>query len=954
MTDITFFKSKFFTLFVLLIVLLFNSTTPAPVQADTFDDFISFLKKVENETGVPLDELGVPFNATQLEQSKGIVTCLSNANGNTYETAVCVDDFHDTSTGQQISQQADLPSWVWDIVDSYILYMEKDYMGLAWSLGETVVCAVIHVWTGEDICKLIEELVQLAEDVLDIGKVLVEWLGELGEAVVGAIKDAACAIGIGGCEDSPPVPPEVVLYKMMVPEIQAGLNKREEKYSAAFISFLADLKSRVLKRVNAEIKSFNDQVSSTWFPQLDYYTQADADKAGARFVDTVNVRWSNDIIQRVDGERHARIKTYENPANIDSLSRQVLDKYIPGGSGFKWMLIDKCTSDFKNNFGYDHIDRWKNMHLAVENIQTMQDSVQSNRELCTTFYDQNKTALMDSAINYVQDKAKCVDTGNDLFCYSLDAYDACLTMMRALGIDNICRINMTNASQEAKKKIEAMFRKAGSRFYKLAVQQQSTSLSRTPHSQAVGGILPADDKPLIFTCYRPTHLHFFNQFYQSHYGQLPQVILTPKLQEDPAYHQLKTAVENAKITINTGAYGGTDCTVRATIDPLLLEASDPQCFQNLKEKDLKFGFEFPSKKPGFSYSPKKITPSIDGQETPTIFFDLAGFWDNLTKEKIRKTEITADTISIEKLNPLDPITRNRFDRNSIRKNAFSRIKTATEGAQLKKNVNEAIKTGSGQKVMSGSLPSGSRVPQILSLKMSFRAQQPVRIKIRATSKRKIQFELRHRSAKGRPYRPVKNIAHTFKQQETMVILTLSPGMEGEFQLRIRADRTSPWGKWHTFRVIGKAPHGSMVTINPQPEPPGKQSVSKRLNRKAIPVIREPHHNQTYLLTGRNISISARINHIPEGKLAVKLQYKKRAHFTDIPLRIHKQRYRQGTILKFTCDQTGLYRLKVKLTTPGSQWTKWTVFKIDKKVKTHLRNKQPGTGFQTTTIKPSFQ
>lgn len=954
MIDISFFKNRFLTFSVLFIVLLFNSITPVSAQADTFDDFVGFLKDVEDEIGMPLDQMGVPFNATQLKQSKGVITCLSNANGDTYETAICIDDFHDTSTGQQLSEQADLPSWLWDVVDSYILYMEKDYTGLAWSLGEAVVCAVINVWTGTDICGLIKELAQLAEDVLDIGKVLIEWLGKLGEAVVGAIKDAACAIGLGGCDDSPPIPPEVVLYKMMAPEIEAGLNKREEKYSGAFNSFLADLKSRVLKKANAEIKIFNDQVASTWIPQLDYYTQADVDKAGIRFIDTVNVRWSNDIIQRVDGERHIRIKAYANPANIDSLSRQVLDKYIPGGSDFKWMLIDKCTSDFKYDFGYDHIDRWKNMSLAVENIRAMQDSVQSNRELCTSFYDQNKTAFTDSAIRYVQNKVKCVDTGKDLFCYSLTAYDRCVAVMSSLDMEDICRVNMTNASMEAKKKIESMFRQKGSRFYKLPIQKQNNTLTEIPHSQAATAILPVSQEPLIFTCYRPTHLYFFNLFYQSLYGQLPQKILKPELQEDTSYHQLKIAVENAVKVINTGQYSGPDCTVITTVDPLLLETSDPQCFQDLQEKDPSFGFQAPSKKTGFSYSQKKMHLSIDGLETPTIFFDRAGFWGNQIKEKTRKTAITADSIRIEKIHPLDPITRTRLNRNSLRQNALSQVQT-TAGSQLKKNVSQAIKTGSGQKVMSGSLPPGSKIPEIFSLKMSFRTQEPVRIKIRAASKPKVLFELRYRSAKGRPYRPVKNITHTFKRQGKMTILTLSPRMKGEYQIRIRANHTSPWGEWHTFRVTGRPARGlSMVSINPQPEPPGKLSVSERPGKKTIPIIREPHSNQTFLLTGKNISINARIAHIPKGKLAVKLQYKKRGHFTDVPLRIHKRHDLQGTILKFTLDRTGSYRLKVKLTNPGSQWTKWTVFKIDKKARIHMKNKRPGTAFQSTTLKPSFK
>ncbi|BCL61244.1 hypothetical protein DGMP_19370 [Desulfomarina profundi] len=954
MTELTFFKSKFMTLTIVFIVLLFNSTTPVPVQADDFDDFIGFLKDVEDETGMPLDKMGVPFNATQLEQSKGVITCLSNANGDTYETAVCIDDFHDTSAGQQLAEQADLPSWVWDVIDSYILYMEKDYMGLAWSLGEAVVCAVINVWTGTDICGLIEELAQLAEDVLDIGKVLIEWLGELGEAVVGAIKDAACAIGIGGCDDSPPIPPEVVLYEMMAPEIQAGLDKREEKYSGAFAAFLADLKNRVLGKVNAEIKNFNDQVSSTWIPQLDYYTQADVDKAGARFVDTVNVRWSNDIIQRVDKERHNRIKIYGNPANIDSLTREVLNKYIPEGSDFKWMLIDECTSDFKNDFGYDHIDRWKIMHLAVENIGIMQDSVQSNRELCTTFYDQNKTAFTASAIGYVQDKVNCVDTGKDLFCYSLTAYDKCVTVMGAFNRKDICRINMTNASLEAKKKIEAMFRQDGSRFYKLPIREQNNTLSEMQHSQAATAILPASQEPLIFTCYRPTHLYFFNLFYQALYGGLPQKLLKPELQEGTTYHQLKIAVENAVKQINKRQYPEINCTVMATVDPLLLEVIDPLCFQNLQDKNPSFDFQAPSKKPGFSYSQKKLNLSIDGLETPTIFIDMAGYWGNLIKNKIRKTEITADSIRIEKIHPLDPVTRNKLDRNSLRQNTLSGLQASATGAQLKKNVNQAIRTGSNQKAMSGTLPSDSKIPVFFSLKTSFRAHQPVRFKIQTTSKRKVLFELRHRSGKGRQYRPVKNIAHTFKQQGTMAILTLSPGMGGEFQIRIRANRTSPWGKWHTFRVVGKPTRGSEVSINPQPEPPGKPSVSKQLVKKTLPVIKEPHNNQTFLFSGRNVSINSRIAHAPGVKLVVKLQHKKRGHFIDVPLQINKRHDRQGTLLNFTLDLTGSYRLKVKLSDPGAQWTRWTVFNIDKKARARLKNKRPGTHFQPTPLKPSFK
>lgn len=169
----------------LLFALNLIMAIPQQAAADSFDNMIWLLQKVEKVSGPVF-----PISIQDIQESKGYINCLINAD-NDIDVAVCTDNFHDTKLGQTAASETGIPSWFWDLLDLYSDIRSGDLWGAVEHLGKAALCLVAQVLAeGYDVCGLIEELAELGDALLDAAAAVGEFLADAGEALA----DAAAAV----------------------------------------------------------------------------------------------------------------------------------------------------------------------------------------------------------------------------------------------------------------------------------------------------------------------------------------------------------------------------------------------------------------------------------------------------------------------------------------------------------------------------------------------------------------------------------------------------------------------------------------------------------------------------------------------------------------------------------------------------------------------------------------
>jgi hypothetical protein len=164
--------------------------------------------------------------------------------------------------------------------------------------------------------------------------------------------------------------------------------------------------------------------------------------------------------------------------------------------------------------------------------------------------------------------------------------------------------------------------------------------------------------------------------------------------------------------------------------------------------------------------------------------------------------------------------------------------------------------------------------------------------------------------------------------------------------------------------------GATRAINPQPEPPGKQtrvfhtSVGRQdrlaagrsratgLTAKPIPIvmptIKSPQNGQKFMLTGKSMHITARISHANGQKIGVQVQRKQKGNFANMRKGIRINQGKMETTVNILISQTGTYRLRVSNGSKGASWAGWTTFTVDRLMKKapRLNTKMPGLHITT--------
>lgn len=945
-----------------MVLSLFLLLAPAPVHAaDPLDDFIGFLQDVEGQIG-PLKQYGFPVSAQELANSKDAIQCLIDANGGLSATAVCAD------------KMENLPDEMDMFVDSYIYWMNGDYLGLAWYVGGDFVCAFLdNFLTGGymDVCGLLEDIAALAEGVYDAGKALVEFFGEIGEAFWDGLKGLGCDTLHWGCDDPPPIPQNLTLFHLLQRYAPEGVEKREAVDSHAFDNYLADLTTRVLAEANKPLEKFNASEHGM-APDFPLFTAAAMELAAKDYTTLVNGGWTDDVLYRDNKSRRQRVDLFAYVAEL--FVQQVAENCAAGTTcEAVYTFNDMCTESINIQQKFAHIDQWKITPITTDkgkNIQSLQQGIKTTSQVCQSFFNNHQKLYQEKAREYIVQQKICTESGSSLFCGDLEKYATCDKLMSAFGVQDGCSVNLKAAADEARAMMMARFREEGSRFYPLQLQTSDTTITKKPQG---GSSLFV---PKEFPCYRPTHTYFFEQFYNELFGDLSQQVLRAVSKEDAAYTALREIVKNTVTQLgNNPDYAQCDFMI-SPIDPLLVSASSTYCLSLVQENNDAPGFTF-------STSVPKPLLIIDGQDNPLMFSDHAGELEKRFK-KIRPPELVNQKIDITASMKQNPVAE--------KLNPAAKFVPA---AQLSGESTAVVSPGrqlqtptAGQRVMSGTLPgqqvAGTSFPsgietnkspsvlkkkdggmhkkaamEVLPINRRNKTSRPVTIRIKNVPFSRIPFELRYRPGTGGFYKPVQRPVHRFNRTNGLTTLTLSLKQAGQYQIRFRSSGRGAWGRWTGFTVTENIGHAVALShqlqmkpaaskmINPQPEPPGKTrqkhitghagnirpTTSVRLQpsdhiKPAPPTIKTPRNGQKFMLTGRNLHVKAEISHMPGQKVQVAVERETRGRFTALTSSIRTHRMQTSTRVDILVTSAGKYRLRVKGTGKNGRWGRWTTFTVD--------------------------
>ena len=636
---------------------------PQPAQASGLGSFISIVKKIE-AMGVSL-----PFSSQEIESYRGLIEDLIAADG-PIEMAICIDQFNDSTGGA-----TGIPEWVFTFLDCYILYSSGDYWGLAKALGEGAFCAVLSILIpGAPICSLLEELAALAEGLWDAGKAIGEFFADLGGAVWDGARAAGCAMGLGGCDDGPDTPPEVFVYQYIYhPRLGDGLAARKSD-PAAFSQLLGQLKAQAAAYAK---QHKNDPLGIEQLVAIMCADSSTVERAADMFTSTVNSLWTADLGNHVLPLRSEKFNQYNNPANVQAVTLKALQTFHPNSPwNPRTAVVESCVQTFAGEYGFAHIDRWLGMiDFLGDDAKKLKPVVQSNQDVCGTFWDLNKIDIAQVVYSYTQ-QTHCNQLVSKLQCNTIYNYRSCMGLLSPFSAEDSCRANTITTGKEAKDKV----------MQKITARGTAFTWQFEPPQSVLQGSLGHSEKPYKIIGTRPTHTFYCEQFYSEEYDDLPQRLLQCSHKSDQNYTELVAAVNHAVAQINMN--GGEEFLAGIYYDPLIVVAPNPARLDEVQQENPVFGFKSPSAKSGFDYSLQTLPTPIDGVNTPLIHFDLQGALTNHLHEIQTPVEQNIQDIKVD---PRDEI---------------SALQALDQQASLDSNVQLQVKSGLQR---SGMVSDGNKI-----------------------------------------------------------------------------------------------------------------------------------------------------------------------------------------------------------------------------------------------------
>lgn len=499
-----------------IVLLIFGSGFAGVATADALGDFISAYKKIEYYA--PAGSL--PVKSADLDASKALFDCLADAEVGDEQSdpGVCINKFHDTPLGKQASDTGGIPETFWRAVDAYIAYLEDDYWGVAYHLGEAAVCAVVQVLLGGvDACSLIKELVELAEDIYDAAKWTVEFLADVGGAAA-EVGTCIVTVGIDCGDDSPPPPPESYVYEyVFLPRIAEGISKREaadgsyEKYVQGLVDNAAHKPYPVLSKPWPSGEEGPWGAKQMLYPN---FASAAIAKAKALYEKAVDTEWSkhvlNTVYPQLGMERMDYLQSQTSVVAKEAAQAYLNKHYASADVAVKSICYDHFTKDRP----YRHVDQWIAFHPnEVEKYKTANkaDVLVSNPDWCEKTFWAQKSEFAKHFREYVVGSKLCPEFGGGLVCQSLSGYKACAGLMGSVGQQAQCGMNVQYVGTGIAQEIIAYFKSKGS------IYAQSCVIPKVLSS-------PQSKSPAILRCPRPTLQYHCDKYYQQHYGTGPNAL----------------------------------------------------------------------------------------------------------------------------------------------------------------------------------------------------------------------------------------------------------------------------------------------------------------------------------------------------------------------------------------------------------------------------------------------
>jgi len=665
------YRGSFGHWLVVLLMLAGGSSMATPARADVLDKFISAYTEIEHYA--PAGSL--PVKSADLAASRGLFNCLSDSSKDPVD---CMNDFNDTPLGKQASDEAGIPESFWQVVKAYIAYKNSDYWGVAYHLGEAAVCAVVQVLLGGvDACSLVKELVELAKDLYNAGKAVVDFLEDVGGAALDAGK---CILTLGSdCgDDSPPTPDEVFVYEyIFLPKIGDGVAKREladGSYAGYVTGLVNNAKHKPYPVLSKPWPFGNDGMAGAKTMLYPHFTATAIANAKSVYEKAVDTNWSKDVLEKVLPQLGTERSEYLTSA-VANVAKQAAQGYLgkqytSPDAGVKFI----CYNHFTQDRPYRHVDQWILGHAK----EAAQYKAVSSTDWCGNVFWGQKAGFAKYFRDYVVDSGLCPQFSGTLVCQSLSSYQSCAGLMGSVYQQAQCGMNVQHVGKGIAQEIIAWFKSRGSKY---ADSCKTPNLLSTPTSKI----------PATLTCHRPTLHYYCDKYYQDHYGtgagKLPVKALECKLGAtlpgDYAAKQnkLKTGMIPALLAKHS------------ELQPYVAqEGYDP--LRVLVPSKLYGGLKADAQALGFVVKTVLTNePEIDGEEEPT----LAGSMEGILRDKMKTVPADSLTPKPGGVNPPDPANR------LTTRNPAAMTVTGAAAA-----LNVPSVQGLGQtRALSGTLPGGA-------------------------------------------------------------------------------------------------------------------------------------------------------------------------------------------------------------------------------------------------------
>lgn len=621
-------------------------------HADELEDLAHILNKLDDTGANPFK-----ISGDDLLFSRELIECIENTSNDT-DAAICISDYHETPIGQKLAEEAEIPYWFWDLLDAYIDVRTEDYWGLVENLGRAAICIVAQViGNGTDVCGIISDIIEAAEDILEFGKDLVAFLESVGEEAVEVVENVGCSLGIGSCDDSSP-PEDIVYAWIYAPTIHQGVYARESTLDSAFYDFKAKLKKDATSNpVIFYYPILNQHFSHSPFSEhvVDY-----VDEIYTRVVDA---QWSSNIVDNTIPALLTKRNEYSREANFIATTNYAVSKINTYGATMKRGIIAKCDEQFKYQFKFSHYDRW--LHTYPQQAKALPNLL-SNFQWCSQSFWKSNIRHFAKYFEQSVSNNFCRKEGEHFECSSISKLESCVKVLESLGTKNKCRATANLSKVMAKKASDYLVSKGS----KLSCEIDTNSRA---NPQAA------------LECQRPAQQYHCNSFHQQHYSKLPNRLFRCTLDTSTRYDRLVKKAKKEADKINR-QYGWK---LRSNpIDPLGFidgpEAGIAQLPHEMEQELTKNrGFPSPSKTKSFTLKQtvytdktKPVIPSIDGLDSPIIYF----FWKDKVKRLKLLTQGLERRFNLPGTNPLERNTLNPFS-DRINSEGLESLEMDTNGLQ---------------------------------------------------------------------------------------------------------------------------------------------------------------------------------------------------------------------------------------------------------------------------------